>query len=215
MAILSTAEQLLAERPLQDISIDDLTKSVGISRPTFYFYFPSKEAVLLTLFDRVVAASFDSSSRKKAPDSDDPTQQWRFGIEAAFETFHAHRAVMIAASQAKSTNPEVREMWNSVLRRWINRATKLIEAERRRGAAPPGIPAKELATALTLMNERAMFAVSSADEPALPPSNLVDVLTQIWINAIYLTPNPPRFSTPPIKNSELQADLPSHGSAVR
>jgi AcrR family transcriptional regulator len=202
MAILATAERLLRERPLQDISIDELTRSVGISRPAFYFYFPSKDAVLLTLLDRVVAAAFDAAGRNHAPDSDDPTQQWRRGIEAAFETFNAHRTVMVAASQAKATNPEVRELWNSILQRWVKRTVTLIESERQRGAAPPGIPAEDLAIALNLMNERAMYAVSAADEPALAESNLVDVLTQVWVNVIYLTPDPPRFTTAPSENSD-------------
>jgi len=54
IAILTTAEQLLEQRPLADISVDDLAKGAGLSRPTFYFYFPSKDAVLLTLFQRVI-----------------------------------------------------------------------------------------------------------------------------------------------------------------
>ena len=49
LAILTTAERLLAERPLSAISVDDLARGAGISRPTFYFYFASKDAVLLTL----------------------------------------------------------------------------------------------------------------------------------------------------------------------
>src|SRR6266508_2314099 len=53
-AILETAEQLLEERSLHEVSVDDLARGAGISRPTFYFYFPSKEAVLLTLLDRMV-----------------------------------------------------------------------------------------------------------------------------------------------------------------
>src|SRR5207245_10784385 len=53
-AILQTAERLLGERPLRDISVDDLARGAGISRPTFYFYFASKEAVLLALMDRLV-----------------------------------------------------------------------------------------------------------------------------------------------------------------
>src|SRR5690349_16111079 len=56
-AILETAEQLLEERPLSEISVDDLAKGAGISRPTFYFYFPSKDAVVLTIVDRLVAES--------------------------------------------------------------------------------------------------------------------------------------------------------------
>src|SRR5829696_9507198 len=54
-AILETAEQLLEERPLSEISVDDLAKGAGISRPTFYFYFPSKDAVVLTIVERLVA----------------------------------------------------------------------------------------------------------------------------------------------------------------
>ena len=48
-AILATAERLLEERAFADISVDDLAKGAGLSRPTFYFYFKSKEAVLLSL----------------------------------------------------------------------------------------------------------------------------------------------------------------------
>ena len=54
-AILETAEELLKARPLADISVDDLAKGAGISRPTFYFYFRSKDAVLQTLLERVIA----------------------------------------------------------------------------------------------------------------------------------------------------------------
>src|ERR1044071_9052485 len=53
-AILETAERLLEKRSFHEISIDDLARGAGLSRPTFYFYFPSKEAVLLTLVDRMV-----------------------------------------------------------------------------------------------------------------------------------------------------------------
>src|SRR6201986_242826 len=52
-AILATAERLLEERPLADFSVDDLAKGAGISRPTFYFYFQSKNAVLLSLLDQM------------------------------------------------------------------------------------------------------------------------------------------------------------------
>ena len=55
LAILATAERLLEEQQFAEISVDDLAKGAGISRPTFYFYFPSKDAVLLTLLERVIA----------------------------------------------------------------------------------------------------------------------------------------------------------------
>ena len=63
LAILETAERLLEERPLAEISVDDLAKGAGMSRPTFYFYFPSKDAVLLTLLERVIAEA-DAALRR-------------------------------------------------------------------------------------------------------------------------------------------------------
>src|SRR5579884_2028942 len=79
-AILETAERLLAERSLHDISVDDLARGAGISRPTFYFYFPSKEAVLLTLLDRVVNEA-DSALQALAENDDaDRDNMWRTGI---------------------------------------------------------------------------------------------------------------------------------------
>jgi AcrR family transcriptional regulator len=198
LAILDTAERLLGERSLRDISVDDLTKSVGISRPAFYFYFPSKDAVLLTLLDRVAAKSFASADRGFAPDSDEPVQQWRNGIAAAFQFFNEHRAVVRAAIQVKGMNPDVQQLWSAILQRWVHRTTKGIEAERRRGAAPPGIPASDLSIALNLMNERTMSAISTDDQPALAECDLVEVLLQVWLSSIYLTTNPPSYTTLPI-----------------
>ena len=47
LAILETATRLLEERSIAEISVDDLAKGAGISRPTYYFYYPSKDALVL------------------------------------------------------------------------------------------------------------------------------------------------------------------------
>jgi AcrR family transcriptional regulator len=190
-AILSTAERLLGERALADISIDDLARGAGISRPTFYFYFPSKDAVLLTLLDRVAAeadaAAFDMSGAKTC----DPVARWREAIEAFFVSFRSHRAVAVASHQARAANPEVRELWSRVMESWVRRTTETITAERARGAAPPGLPARDLAVALNLMNERVMYASFADEEPTLPEHRVVETLLGIWLQTIYQTATPP------------------------
>ena len=76
-AILEAFERLLEEKALHAISIDEVARGAGISRPTFYFYFASKDAVLLTLLDRVVAeadaATLDASLLPAAG----PREGWR------------------------------------------------------------------------------------------------------------------------------------------
>src|SRR4051794_35555090 len=51
-AILAAFERALEERALHEISIDDIARAAGSSRPTFYFCSASKGAVLLSLFER-------------------------------------------------------------------------------------------------------------------------------------------------------------------
>lgn len=192
LAILTTAERLLEERTLRDISIDDLAKGAGISRPTFYFYFRSKDAVLLALLDRVVqeadAASTVVPDRQLAVD---PPRYWRECIAAFYRTFREHRAVTLACAEARCTNEEVRALWASVMKAWTDRAATAIESERARGAAPPGLPASDLAIALSAMNERSMHALLAGDQPALAESELVTVLHTVWLNTIYQTTSPP------------------------
>jgi AcrR family transcriptional regulator len=187
LAILRTAERLLTERPLSAISVDDLARGAGISRPTFYFYFASKDAVLLSLLDRVVAeadaATLDASLLPAAG----PREGWRRTIATYFETFRAHRALTLAWTEARSTNAEVRELWARVFDGWAERCAAAIEAERLRGAAPSGPTARDLAILLTSMTERAMYATFSGDGPAVAESAVVDALLEVWLRSIYGT----------------------------
>ena len=135
-AILATAERLLQERPLADFSVDDLAKGAGISRPTFYFYFQSKNAVLLSLLDQMNSKVLAALTALGAKLSRDPATLWRARIEAFFEVSGSHRAVAVAGAAAKATNPEVRKLWSTLMQRWISHTTAAIKAERKRGAAP-------------------------------------------------------------------------------
>jgi AcrR family transcriptional regulator len=187
LAILETAERLLEQRPLADISVDDLAKGAGISRPTFYFYFASKDGVLLTLLDRVITEADENADEAlggSANEAVDPAGVWR-AINALFETFGAHRAVTLAGAAGRPNNPEVQTMWSRFMQKWIDCTTASIEAERSRGAAPVTIPAEDLSTSLNLMNERTMLAAFAGEQPAVAHGRIVDTLAHIWITSIY------------------------------
>ncbi len=184
-AILATAEQLLRERSLADISVDDLAKGAGLSRPAFYFYFPSKDAVLLSLLEPLIAradSEFDGAVHRLPAD---PRRVWRNGIKAFFAAFGSHRAVARAGMAALATSAEFRAMWSSFMQKWIDQTTVMINAERARGAAPETIPAADLATSLNHMNERTMMAALSAEQPAVVEDRVVDTLAHIWVSSIY------------------------------
>jgi TetR/AcrR family transcriptional regulator, ethionamide resistance regulator len=189
-AIMRTAERLLEERSLKEISVDDLARGAGISRPAFYFYFPSKDAVVLTLVDRVVADA--TTAKEEAVDNDlaDPASSVRDSIQIFYEMLGAHRAVIRAVVELSATNAEARELRSKITEGWVAGVTERIEDERKRGAAKRGLPARALATALVQMNERVMLAVFSEETPAVAADKLVDVLCEIWLGAIYGSSHP-------------------------
>jgi AcrR family transcriptional regulator len=184
LAILSTAERLLAERPLADVSVDDLAKGAGLSRPTFYFYFPSKDAVLLTLFERVIVEADSALAALVANPPADLKTLWRTGINVFVETFGAHRAVSLAAAAAR-TNKDVRDLWSRFMEKWVGHITAVIDAERARGAAPVTLPAHELSAALNLLNEKVMLASFADERPSVANAHLLDTLVHIWVSSIY------------------------------
>jgi AcrR family transcriptional regulator len=184
-AILATAQRLLEERAFADISVDDLAKGAGISRPTFYFYFASKEAVLLTLLDPLIKLAdtgFDSALEDMPSD---PKSAIRRGIEIFFSSFGSHPATARAGVEAVTVSPEFRAVWQGLMQKWIAMTAALIKVERERGAAAETIPASDLATSLNLMNERMMMATLAGDQPAVEHARVVDTLTHIWLTSIY------------------------------
>jgi AcrR family transcriptional regulator len=187
-AILETFERLLEERPLHEISIDDLARGAGLSRSSFYFYFASKDAVLLTLLDRMV-----EEARARRDDvldrvAEDPRARWREAITAFHDTFRDHRAATVAAAAALPTSPEVSALWTAMMSTAVDETSRVIDAERARGAAPDGVPARDLATALNATCEAVLRATFAGQEPAIAEDAVIDTLVAVWINAVYGTP---------------------------
>jgi TetR/AcrR family transcriptional regulator, ethionamide resistance regulator len=184
-AILNTAERLLADQSPQEISVDDLARGAGISRPTFYFYFPSKEAVVLSLLDRMVLevrSAFDAALDRAAGDSQ---EMWRQGLEAIHDAFRSHLALSRTATHLSGENAEVRLPWSGLMAGFADDTAAAIESERAHGAAPPGPPARDLAIALNSMTERTFLASLSGWDPSIGEGRVLDCVLTIWSRAIY------------------------------
>ncbi|MDJ0359038.1 TetR/AcrR family transcriptional regulator [Rhodococcus sp. H29-C3] len=182
-AILASAELLLNGRPFRDVSIDDLARGAGISRPTFYFYFQSKDAVLLALIDGLSVEGHHIKAFEGL--EEDALGTWRQAIDGFYSAFHDHKPLVLAWAEARSSVPEAARLWSLFISNWANEVVFNIEAERRRGAAPEGLPAGELATALLQMNERVILASFAGEPSSVAEDRVADVLAAIWIAAIY------------------------------
>jgi AcrR family transcriptional regulator len=55
--ILDTAQRLFSERGYQGTTIDLVVQSAGVSKPTVYSHFPSKQALWQAMLEQAIAAS--------------------------------------------------------------------------------------------------------------------------------------------------------------
>jgi AcrR family transcriptional regulator len=188
---MRTAEELLETRPLSQISVDALARGAGLSRSAFYFYFPSKDSVVLALLERLVeeaGGTLDDALERAGlgPDS------WREGIAIFYEIFGGHRAVIQAAVELSESNEEAQSLWAQITAGWVDQVAERIGQERETGLAPAGVSARDLATALVQMNERALRSVFTASKPAIAEREVIDVLAHVWVSAIYGPARPDR-----------------------
>lgn len=184
-AILATAKRLLEHKKFADISVDDLAKGAGLSRPTFYFYFSSKESVLLNLMEPLIRQADTGFNGAMDHLPTDPRRAFRAGITIFFEAFAADPVMARTAAEALPFNDELHTWWSSFMQKWIVQTAALITAERERGVAPDTIPALDLATSLNRMNEQMINATIAEAEGSVPPERIVDTLTHIWLTSIY------------------------------
>jgi TetR/AcrR family transcriptional regulator, ethionamide resistance regulator len=192
-AILDTAHRLLGERPFEEIGIDELASGAGISRPTFYFYFKSKTAVVRALLEQITGEAYASAewlSRSDKP----PAETIRRSIAAGAELWREHGAVLRAAVQV----PELHGLWEELIAGFIEASADRVRQERRAGVAPEGGPsARALATALIWMNERCFYTASLGIDASLRERDLVNTLTAIWLRTVYGSDEPGAVPTPP------------------
>src|SRR6516164_713694 len=56
--IVEAAVSVITEQGLQNLSLSEIEKKAGMSRGQLTYYFPSKEDILLAVFDRLVLLTY-------------------------------------------------------------------------------------------------------------------------------------------------------------
>lgn len=88
--LLDAAEHVFAEKGYHGAYVDDIVRESDSSKGGFYFHFPSKEAIFLSLIDALVpklATAVDRAIASKP----DPVAQLDAALQTVLETFSRHR----------------------------------------------------------------------------------------------------------------------------
>lgn len=150
-AILRALEELLAEKPFNEVQIAELTRRAGVTRPGFYFYFPTKAAAVGALLAGVTDEIREAASAWYESDGD-PHERLRFGFHRTVLVWRRHAALFTGMLDAIGTDRDAATLWQELFDSFRDRVGERVEVDAGdvlRAAGAPSI--SHVATALTAM----------------------------------------------------------------
>jgi TetR/AcrR family transcriptional regulator, ethionamide resistance regulator len=183
-ALLDSMEELLARRPLAEVSVDQVARRAGVSRTAFYFYFGSKEAALRALVERTLASVWRTAGDWFFSDAD-PQTSLRRGVEGLVGAWIEHAALLTAVADAASYDAQLRAFWRDQLESFIAAVTERIERDAEAGLTRDGLDPRAVAEALCWMNERYCYSYLGSEPPPRTAAEAADSLFWVWRHAIY------------------------------
>jgi AcrR family transcriptional regulator len=184
--LMQTAEELLAEGTYDDTPVAELAARAGLSRPTFYFYFASKEALLASVID---VTHEEIAARLRLALQDDrltPTQRLAAAIAAAGDAWWQHRAAMSAAMRLAGSVPELDERLQHAMREVDALCTELLMAHGDVPESRDHRAAAALVATLALLNQRTFAAAMRGARRRADLRPHEQRLLTIWVRTLGL-----------------------------
>ncbi len=179
---MEAAEALLREKPFRELTVDDLMRRTGLSRPSFYVYFRDRHDLVLKVVEHIGGELFAMSERWYEGTGDGQTLI-REAIEGVVGVFAEHGPVLRALADAASDDPRVEAAYLAVIQRFVDATARHIEEEIAAGRIMPLEPVPT-ATALTWMMERYLQLHLGRPQPA-PVRPTADALATIFSRVLY------------------------------
>jgi AcrR family transcriptional regulator len=181
--LLEIAERLLRDGRFDETSISELAAAADISRPTFYFYFASKQALLERLIETTLGELIARHWSRMERRDETPGQELRGTLHDVADMWVEHAVVLAAAAELAGSVPSLFDRIAGVIESVVDeRARLLVEA----GTTPEVADlatARETALALSWMSERNFYVLSRRNPTAADYHALADRLSAIWARA--------------------------------
>ncbi|MBY0367315.1 hypothetical protein CDN99_12430 [Roseateles aquatilis] len=187
-AILEAARTAVKGGTFETVSISELAASAKVSRSSFYFYFASKDALLATLVEQVLAEIFANlrlaASRKGA----NIRSQIKEAVGHIVNAWLAHREILCAAVELSSRMPVIAQLWNQAVVGSVDLSLEQLDLAalaRRRSTL------RRQAHLLAWGQERNLYNLAKSGGDAAAFAAMTADLTEMWITALYVPAESP------------------------
>ena len=180
--IIAAAGALLREKPFRELTVDDVMRRTGLSRPSFYVHFRDRHQLVLRVVEHIGGELFTMAERWYTGEGEGPALA-RDATEGLVEVFAEHGPVLRALADAAADDPDVDEAYGQLVNRFVDVTARHIEREVAAGRILP-LDAEETAKALVWMNER-YLTLSLGREPTSERAVVARTLHTIWSRVLY------------------------------
>ena len=181
---MEAAEGLLRERPFRELTVDEVMRRTGLSRPSFYVYFKDRHALVLRVVGHLEAELLGVANRWFESAGGGPAVL-REALDGLVGVYGEHSAALRALADASTDDPDVEAAYAQLLERFVEVTCEHVERETR-GGTMEVVDAAETAKALVWMTERYLYH-SFGPARRVAPSRVVETLATLWSRALYRT----------------------------
>jgi TetR/AcrR family transcriptional regulator, ethionamide resistance regulator len=184
--IVAATGKLLTERRFDEITVADILTAANVARGSFYFYFDSKHDVLAELVTRAIGRGHEASQSWLEGSGDDQRRHSvRQSIADGARLWADQAPVLRAIVENWRSDPRLTELWLTQMGGFTALTATNIESDLADRRAAGNVDAETLAAALTWLGERLYYLAAIGVSPFDDQEKLIDVLTHIWMTAVY------------------------------
>jgi AcrR family transcriptional regulator len=180
--IMEAAEQLLNERPFRELTVDEVMRRTGLSRPSFYVYFKDRHELVLRIVEQVQGEILKSANRWYDSVGGGP-DVLREALAGTVSVYESHAAVMRALADAAVDDPRVEQAYGALVDGFVDITARHVEQEVAAGLIPP-IDPREAAKALIWMTERYLYH-SFGPTHRTSTGRVHETLAALWNRSLY------------------------------
>ena len=181
--IIEAAETLLRERPFRELTVDEVMRRTGLSRPSFYVYFKDRHELVLRVVQHIGGELFELANRWLQGKGDGP-RLLHDALPGVVEVYARHGTVMRALADAAADDPGVEAAYGALVQSFVDETARHIGEEIEAGNISADVDAAETAKALIWMNERYFYGTLGV-APHTPIETVTQTLRMIWIRTLY------------------------------
>src|SRR4051794_3531573 len=126
--IIEAAEGMLREQPFRELTVDEVMRRTGLSRPSFYVYFRDRHHLVLEVVQRIQAELFAMSDLWYGGSGDGAALAHE-ALEGVVDVYERHGPVLRALADAATDDPEVEQAYSSLVQAFVEATAQHISSE--------------------------------------------------------------------------------------